>query len=177
KALYHGVSNQVGEFKSLLREGITSQFREVGLLDNLSNDPIDKMVGKQENKKKTCNPRMSLNKMKESMANMEAYIHSRRSKGGYYDCYKNEPNRNEIGGVNLVIRQHAILNNGNNYKRMIEPLDIAKHYRKLETNYFATRSNHYKLLEKWWDDEKKDLNPNEKMKASNLNVDSCFWDR
>ncbi|GKC33448.1 senescence-associated carboxylesterase 101-like protein [Tanacetum coccineum] len=58
---------------------------------------------------------------------------------------------------------------------MIEPLDIAKHYRNFETNYITTISNHYKLLEKCWDDEKKDLNPNEKMKAPNLNVDSCFW--
>ncbi|PWA93652.1 alpha/Beta hydrolase fold protein [Artemisia annua] len=204
KALYRGASNQVGEFNmSLLREGITLQFREVGLLDNLSNDLIDKMVNKQENQKKTYKPRMSLNRMKESMANMEGYIYSRRSKGGYYDCYKNERNRNEIDGVNLVIRHHVILNkyweenveinsrmpqkeganlrkrwlySGNNYKRMIEPLDIAKHYRKFETNYITTaRSNHYKLLEKWWNDDKKDLNPNEKMKAPNLNIDSCFW--
>nr|GEV30323.1 senescence-associated carboxylesterase 101-like [Tanacetum cinerariifolium] len=75
-------------------------------------------------------------------------------------------------GANLRRRW---LYSGNNYKRMIETLDIAKHYRKLETNYFTTRSNHYKLLEKWMDNEKKDLNPNEKMNAPNLNVDSWFW--
>nr|GEW63395.1 senescence-associated carboxylesterase 101-like [Tanacetum cinerariifolium] len=169
KALYREVSNQVRGFsKSLLMEGITSQFREFGLVDNLSNDLIDKMARKQENQKKTSKPRMSLNTIKESMANMEAYIHSRRSKGGYYDCYKNEPNRNEIGGVNILIRHLVILNKywkenveinsrmpqkeganlrnrwlytGNNYKRMIEPLDIVKHYRKLETNYFTAISN------------------------------------
>ncbi|XP_076887850.1 senescence-associated carboxylesterase 101-like [Bidens hawaiensis] len=75
-------------------------------------------------------------------------------------------------GVNLRKRW---LYSGNNYRRMFEPLDIAKYYESGKGNYIENRPNRYKLLEQWWNEDKKDLNPNERKEGPNVNDDSCFW--
>ncbi|PWA93647.1 alpha/Beta hydrolase fold protein [Artemisia annua] len=67
---------------------------------------------------------------------------------------------------------------------MIEPLDIGEYYKNLKEKVnnkdvdasYANRPKHYKLLEKWLMEDKKDVNPSdEKQEAFNLNKDSCFW--
>ncbi|KAI3786034.1 hypothetical protein L1987_45161 [Smallanthus sonchifolius] len=208
KVLCRGVS-ELGEFNSKpLLEGIRLQFKEIGVLEKISNDLINKMELKQENmikrKNNTYEPTMKLNHMKISMTYMEWYIKGRKSEGGYYDCYKKEPQtRKEIEGHLESIKQVGKLNqywekfveekdqnpqkegaklrtrwlySGNNYRRMIEPLAIAEHYKCGKTNYIDNRSNHYKLLETWFKEDQGDVNPSAvRNKAPNLNDDSCFW--
>lgn len=62
---------------------------------------------------------------------------------------------------------------------MVEPLEIAQYYKDGHRNYVRDgRSEHYKHLEKWLQEEKN--NPDSKSKQ-NVNVesiltfDSCFW--
>ncbi|XP_059449360.1 senescence-associated carboxylesterase 101-like isoform X2 [Corylus avellana] len=69
---------------------------------------------------------------------------------------------------------------GTNYRRMIEPLDIAEYYRDGKTDYMAKgRSKHYTQLEKWLsEDEKPASRPNNSKKqnlAGGLTENSCFW--
>ncbi|KAI3768677.1 hypothetical protein L2E82_19507 [Cichorium intybus] len=159
---------------------------------------------KTKRKVNTYEPTKKLNDMKISLTYMEWYMKSRRSKGGYYDAYKlNAKTKNEIESRTKIITHQGFLNQywkkiveetnrmpqkeganlrrrwlycGTNYRRIVEPLDIADHYRRGKTNYMAYRSNHYKLLEKWANDEKKNRQPTErKTKAACLTEDSCFW--
>ncbi|XP_076888773.1 senescence-associated carboxylesterase 101-like [Bidens hawaiensis] len=145
------------------------------------------------------------------MTSIEWHIKTRQSKGGYYDCYKKERTRNEIEGQHNIIKQHVYQNiywekfvkekdqnpqkegaklrkrwllSGNNYRRMIEPLDIAKHYKKplgvgehheRPTKYLENRPDRYKLLESWLKEDQKDVKDVKRNKAPNLNEDSCFW--
>ncbi|KAF5793202.1 putative carboxylesterase [Helianthus annuus] len=199
---------ELGEYKlKPMTKGINMQFKEIGVLDKISNDMIVKMELKQEkmikSKKNTYEPTKKLNDIKISMTFIEWYIKTRQLKGGYYDCYKKEPTRDEKEGHQKIIKEHLNLNkfwekfvmekdqnpqkeggklrkrwlySGNNYRRMIEPLDIAKHYANGKTDYLAIRSNHYKLLETWSKEDKKDVDPSAgRNKAPNLNEDSCFW--
>ncbi|XP_012082194.1 senescence-associated carboxylesterase 101 isoform X2 [Jatropha curcas] len=70
---------------------------------------------------------------------------------------------------------------GTNYRRMVEPLDIAEYYRAGKRNYESQgRSKHYILLEKWAKEgaEKPASAPTNKKKqnvAGILTEDSCFW--
>jgi hypothetical protein len=70
---------------------------------------------------------------------------------------------------------------GTNYRRMVEPLDIAEYYRDGKTDYMAKgRSKHYTLLEKWLSEDVKPAasRPNNSKKqklADGLTEDSCFW--
>ncbi|KAI3670047.1 hypothetical protein L6452_41634 [Arctium lappa] len=73
---------------------------------------------------------------------------------------------------------------GNTYRRIVEPLDIAEYYKPNgeyydngKKHYRAKRPKHYELLERWLNEDKKGLNPNERSsnKAASLNDDSCFW--
>ncbi|KAI7732801.1 hypothetical protein M8C21_029404 [Ambrosia artemisiifolia] len=125
---------------------------------------------------------------------------------GYYDSYKNDKNdksRDEMVSHHEIVKHHRFLNQywkkiveekdlmpqkegtklrtrwllgGTNYRRIVEPLDIAEHYKNGNTNYIKYRSEHFKLLEKWFDDDK-DLKPSEmkRNKAASLTEDSCFW--
>ncbi|KAL9997386.1 putative carboxylesterase [Helianthus debilis subsp. tardiflorus] len=206
--LYRGACEVAGELDSnALREGITLQFREIGALD-ISNDLIKKLMeGEHEKMRKRMNTKWlegNLNKRKIKMAKMELFISSRRSRWGYYDCFKSGPMTiDELSGHNEIINSHESLNqywdafvkekqlmpqkegvslrkrwlySGNNYRRMFEPLYIAEYYKKGNINYIENRPNRYKLLEKWWKEDKKNLNPNErKAKGPNVNDDSCFW--
>ncbi|KAM0039594.1 putative carboxylesterase [Helianthus debilis subsp. tardiflorus] len=164
------------------------------------------MEGEHEKMKKRMNAYSEdkkLSKMKIEMAFMEWYISYMRSTNRcYYDCYKSAP-REENPFHDKITEGHRGLNqyweefvgekermpqkedanlhkrwlySGNNYRRMFEPLDIAEYYKKGNTNYIENRPNRYKLLEEWWNVDKKNLNPNErKAKGPNVNDDSCFW--
>ncbi|KVH92759.1 Lipase, class 3, partial [Cynara cardunculus var. scolymus] len=152
-----------------------------------------------------------LNKAKTSMVCMELYMKNERSKGGYYDRFKTPvKSKSEIESYQEIVKNKRILdqywketvaeNNlmpqnkgaklrncllygGNTYRKIVEPLDIAEHYKlngeyykNGEKHYLEIRSQHYQLLEKWLNEDKKGLNPSERSnKAASLNDDSCFW--
>ncbi|KAK1432820.1 hypothetical protein QVD17_09721 [Tagetes erecta] len=67
---------------------------------------------------------------------------------------------------------------GNNYRRIVEPLDIARHYKLKNKNYIKNRPKHYELLEKWLEEymitESKPIKKT-RNEAASLTEDSCFW--
>ncbi|WMV15187.1 hypothetical protein MTR67_008572 [Solanum verrucosum] len=69
------------------------------------------------------------------------------------------------------------LYSGTNYRRMVEPLDIAEYYMKSgNTDYVNLgRSEHYKKLEEWRKEDNPSGSGNDRRKAVSLTEDSCFW--
>ncbi|CAA0402658.1 unnamed protein product [Arabidopsis thaliana] len=149
-----------------------------------------------------------LNDMKISMAYIEWYKKKcKEVKIGYYDRFKtqlafpskefdiniknhhkSELNRFWKSVVEEVERRpqsdasilkRRFLFSGNNYRRMIEPLDIAEYYLEGRKEYRTTgRSHHYVMLEKWFGMESI-LIEKERCKKRDLSdlltFDSCFW--
>ncbi|KAF8032678.1 hypothetical protein BT93_D1562 [Corymbia citriodora subsp. variegata] len=75
---------------------------------------------------------------------------------------------------------------GTNYRRIVEPVEIAEYYSSGQKEYIKQgRSEHFKLLEKWMEDHRKKKPPkqagpsNSELKnvKSILTEDSCFWAR
>ncbi|KAH0699275.1 hypothetical protein KY284_013490 [Solanum tuberosum] len=128
------------------------------------------------------------------------------NEGGYYDSYKHSDfrGRDAVKSRQEIVKYQRVLNkywkakvaeveempqsekaafrtrwlySGTNYRRMVEPLDIAEYYMKSgNTDYVNLgRSEHYKKLEEW----RKEVNPsgsgNDRRKAVCLTEDSCFW--
>lgn len=210
KILYRGAS-KFGEFNlNPLTAGIVLQFQEIGLLKDDSQDLIAKTKEKRAKMIKTkrmvnaYEPTKKLNEMKISLTYMEWYMKGQRSRGGYYDSFKNAETKTieDIRSQQEIIRNQRILSQywkktieekelmpqkegaklrkrwlygGTNYRRIVEPLDIADYYKKGNTNYIESRPNHYVLLERWSEDDKKDQKPSDKTKAASLTEDSCFW--
>ena len=147
-----------------------------------------------------------LNRVKIKMAYLEWYKKDCKAKGiGYYDSYKNLNSFSD----NDVTKFKKLLTNywrklvedaerkpqkegasmretwlyaGTNYRRMVEPLDIAQYYRQTAKRDYLThgRSRHYILLEQWQKEQTEKLAgpPNDKKKqsvAGILTEDSCFW--
>eukprot|EP00258_Populus_trichocarpa_P023928 XP_024439947.1 senescence-associated carboxylesterase 101 [Populus trichocarpa] len=147
-----------------------------------------------------------LNRVKIKMACLEWYKKDCKAKGiGYYDSYKNL----YFCSDNDVTKHKKVLTNywrnlvedaerkpqkegaymretwlyaGTNYRRMVEPLDIAEYYRQEGKRDYQTngRSKHYILLEQWQKEHTEKLAgaPNDKKKqnvAGSLTEDSCFW--
>ncbi|KAG6789696.1 hypothetical protein POTOM_005815 [Populus tomentosa] len=147
-----------------------------------------------------------LNRVKIKMAYLEWYKKDCKAKGiGYYDSYKNLNSFSD----NDVTKYKKLLTNywrklvedaerkpqkegaymretwlyaGTNYRRMVEPLDIAEYYKQKGKRDYQTngRSKHYILLEQWQKERAEKLAgaPNDKKKqnvAGNLTEDSCFW--
>ncbi|KAK3227531.1 hypothetical protein Dsin_007393 [Dipteronia sinensis] len=155
--------------------------------------------------KNVFDPDKKLNKMKEDMANLEWYKKTSMSeKEGYYDSYKHKRFPQDMDVIKFKIRlnkhwkkmveeaermpqrENAPLNPrwlyvGTNYRRMVEPLDIADYYSKGLKNYNADgRSEHYKKLEEWLEVDAPTSKPynNKKLNVSNSRTeDSCFWER
>uniref|UniRef100_A0A6N2LNZ9 Fungal lipase-like domain-containing protein n=1 Tax=Salix viminalis TaxID=40686 RepID=A0A6N2LNZ9_SALVM len=156
----------------------------------------------------TMDPRKKLNQIKIKMAHLEWYNKICKTKGiGYYDCYKNQLGSSDrevtrlkkfltnywksfVEGVErkpqkegAFIRGTAY--SGRNYRRMVEPLDIAEYYRDGDKRDYQThgRSRHYILLEKWQEEDAEKLksSPNNNWQKKKQNVagilaeDSCFW--
>lgn len=141
------------------------------------------------------------------MAQLEWYKKKSKDSGkGYYDIYKNYRFTSDYE-VSLFLKT---LNNywkdmveevdkqpqkegavfrirwlyaGTNYRRMVEPLDIAQYYNDGHVDYINSgRSEHYKQLEKWQKEHEKPQEEDKKPKAMNkknvqsiLTWDSCFW--
>ncbi|XP_076894722.1 senescence-associated carboxylesterase 101-like [Bidens hawaiensis] len=161
---------------------------------------------RRKNIKSAYDPTKALNEMKISLTYMEWYMKTRKSTGGYYDGYKNPRTKAEIESTQKIVLHQGRLNQywkktveekdkmpqkegaklrkrwllgGNNYRKIVEPLDIAEYYKKGGIDYINNRSNHYKLLETWFDEDKKVLESSEvkRSKAASLTEDSCFWAR
>ncbi|KAJ6299145.1 hypothetical protein OIU76_020172 [Salix suchowensis] len=147
-----------------------------------------------------------LNRVKINMACLEWYKKNRKTKGtGYYDSYKNLNSISDFEATKFkkslthywrklveeaerkpqkegAFMRETWLYAGTNYRRMVEPLDIAEFYRQKGKRDYQThgRSKHYILLEQWQKDSAEKLAgpPNDKKKqnvAGNLTEDSCFW--
>ncbi|GKB47212.1 alpha/beta hydrolase fold protein, partial [Tanacetum coccineum] len=142
------------------------------------------------------------NEMEISLTHIGWYMDLSRPKGGYYDSYKNPKSKAQIENRKLIVRHHHILNEywkriveekeeipqqesatvrmnwlypGTAYRRIVEPLDIAEHYKMGNTNYKANRDIHYQLLESWSNTEMIHLNSVVEIRKTNLTTYSCFW--
>ncbi|KAJ8544959.1 hypothetical protein K7X08_017542 [Anisodus acutangulus] len=158
-------------------------------------------------KRNVFDPGKKLNKMKEAMAWLEWYKKVTLNEGGYYDSFKfsGSRSRDEVKSRQEIVKHHRTLTKywktmvaevekmpqteeatfrtrwlyaGTNYRRMVEPLDIAEYYMKFENrgDYVNLgRSPHYKQLEKWMIEDGPSGSGNNRRKAVSLTEDSCFW--
>ncbi|KAL4653572.1 hypothetical protein ACB092_01G313900 [Castanea dentata] len=155
-------------------------------------------------KKQVFDPSTELNQVKVHMANLEWYKKVAKDKKiGYYDSYKNVSHTRDLDVIKdmktLTCYWEELVNEaekrpqtvgaslrtrwlfgGTNYRRMIEPLDIADYYNKGKKDYINQgRPKHYIKLEQWLNETPKPAGvPNDSMKqnvASILTEDSCFW--
>ncbi|KAF7130157.1 hypothetical protein RHSIM_Rhsim10G0027700 [Rhododendron simsii] len=174
----------------------------------LENVDINSLITKIERtkdlaarKRKVFNPEKKLNEMKINMTYVEWFKKVSVPLGGYYDIFRNERStrREEIVKRKTILTHYWVkmvneaekrpqkegkfflircLYGGNNYRRIVEPLDIAEFYKKGKKDYLTQRSDHYKLLEKWMEDEKSkgnQGNAEKRNRACSLTEDSCFW--
>ncbi|XP_060958170.1 senescence-associated carboxylesterase 101 [Cannabis sativa] len=141
--------------------------------------------------------------IKKYMAQIEWYKYWAKDKEiGYYDSYKKklfkadmdvEEFRKKLTNywIDMVEEEEKKPHKGlfgskrflfaaTNYRRMVEPLHIAKYYKKDGRNYEEEgRDRHLILLEQWQKGSKEQKNtPNDKKKKlinDSLTEDSCFW--
>ncbi|KAF8028984.1 hypothetical protein BT93_E1606 [Corymbia citriodora subsp. variegata] len=163
-------------------------------------------------RKEAFDPAKELDQMKVYLAYLEWYMKVCKSDGqgpGYYNSFKNARERRDSGVdkyktiltnywervVNEAEKKPHLLDvplrarwlyGGTSYRRIVEPLDIAEHYKRGRKDYLKRgRSRHYILLEKWLKQhqEKKGREragpSNSKLEniESRLTEDSCFWAR
>uniref|UniRef100_A0A5B7BW51 EDS1 EP domain-containing protein n=1 Tax=Davidia involucrata TaxID=16924 RepID=A0A5B7BW51_DAVIN len=209
KAIYRGISELGEWLINPLRAGISIQLESVGVKksqDSGINDIIIKIEERVEKflaqKRTAFDPSKKLNDRKINMTYLEWYKKVSKDHGGYYDSYKNVLSKSRAN----IVKQQRILTHywkemvaeaekmpqtegasfrfrwlyaGTNYRRMVEPLDIAEYYKKGKTGYLTQgRSEHYVLLEQWLKDDKPaghQNNTNERNQACSLTEDSCFW--
>jgi len=156
-------------------------------------------------KKEKFDPSKRLNMKKIEMAKLEWYKKHCKSLGiGYYDCFKKAVSTIDQDAVqwqrelriywSKMVEEAEMkpqteaaafrtrwLFAGTNFRRMVEPLDIAEYYANgLRKDYEAKgRSRHYIVLEKWLEEDKKqksDSNGNTRKNVELiLTIDSCFW--
>lgn len=157
-------------------------------------------------RKMVFDPFKKLNNMKVYMAYLEWYKKDSKSEDkGYYDSYKN---RGFLKRDMEVVKFKKYLTNywekmvaevermpqkeeasfrtrwlyaGTNYRRMVEPLDIADYYKGNGINDYKAngRSQHYIKLEQWLEEAGKPLSSQVNTKKQNVSAslteDSCFW--
>ncbi|KAL0709523.1 hypothetical protein Bca4012_016501 [Brassica carinata] len=166
---------------------------------------IDRMVERAENKKPRYDPLIKLNHMKILMMDLERCKKKcKEFKMGFYDWYRTpmgfHPSTVKMDTEKLRIElndywkelveevkkmpqsekarlKKRSLFSANNYRRMVEPLDIAAYYRDGGKEYRTTgRSPHYVVLEKLFKAE--EINPDRPGNSDLsdlLTFDSCFW--
>ncbi|KAG5238689.1 senescence-associated carboxylesterase [Salix suchowensis] len=183
---------------------ITAQEQNSSINDLVSE--LERHENQKAQQMKAIDQNEKLNKIKVKMAYLEWYKKDCKAKGiGYYDSYKNLyfSSDEEVTKIKKVLfnywkklvedserkpqKEGAYMRErwlfaGTNYRRMVEPLDIAQYYRQTgkRENKTYERSIHYILLEKWQKEQTEKLAgpPNEKKKqsvAGILTEDSCFW--
>ncbi|KAJ0260962.1 Senescence-associated carboxylesterase 101 [Hirschfeldia incana] len=163
---------------------------------------IKRMVERAENKKPRYDPLRKLVRMKILMVGLERYKKKcKEFKMGFYDWYRApttsevkmdiERLKKELNGywkelveeVRKMPQSEKVLKKrslfaANNYRRMVEPLDIAEYYRLGGKEYRTTvRSPHYETLQKWFKAEVKEEpeRPHGSDLSDLLTFDSCFW--
>ncbi|KAL2528812.1 Senescence-associated carboxylesterase [Forsythia ovata] len=176
-----------------------------GVLNSLTTNTVASAKKFLIRKRNVFDPSKKLNDRKVDMAYLEWYKKVAEDEGGYYDSYKNgqSGSRDDIRSREEIIKRHRILTqywkkivsevqkmpqevgvslrrrwlySGTNYRRMVEPLDIADYYRKGHKDYITQgRSGHYILLEQWFNEAKPFQVVSERNKACSLIEDSCFW--
>ncbi|KAJ8750116.1 hypothetical protein K2173_014031 [Erythroxylum novogranatense] len=160
------------------------------------------------NKSKELNPKRKLNEVKVRMTYLEWYKKDCKGKEiGYYDCYKQMLSHTSVDvskhkkylemywrklveradrnprkeGKNIAM---TWLYAGTNYRRMVEPLDIAEYYSESGRRDYEKqgRPRHYILLEQWQKEDAErnagtsTLSNKKKLTVeSSLTEDSCFW--
>ncbi|XP_014512580.1 senescence-associated carboxylesterase 101 isoform X1 [Vigna radiata var. radiata] len=188
--------------------GLTSNMQQLQH-QNIDINALVTKLERLENKfmfqKMKFDPSKKLNVMKIDMAKLEWYKKHCKSQGsGYYDCFKRGVSTIDQDAVqwqkNLrnywsdMVEEAEMkpqteaaafrtrwLFSGTNYRRMVEPLDIAEYYANgLRKDYEAKgRSRHYVVLEKWLEEDKKEKSDSEGKTKKNveliLTIDSCFW--
>ncbi|KFK28610.1 hypothetical protein AALP_AA7G020400 [Arabis alpina] len=172
----------------------------------IPDDVIDRMEEHAKQKKlRSLDTFKKLNDMRISMMYIEQYKKkSKEVKISYYDRYKNQTlsstsefdtdiktHKKELNDYwktlveevekkpqsDVSILNRRFLISGNNYRRLVEPLDIAKYYREGGKEYSVRgRSRHYVMLEKWFKEKLLKPTRSEKSDLSDrLTFDSCFW--
>ncbi|XP_049385012.1 senescence-associated carboxylesterase 101-like [Solanum stenotomum] len=157
-------------------------------------------------KRNAFDPGKKLNKMKESMAWLEWYKKVTLKEGGYYDSFKRSENRGRdaVKSRQEIVKHQRVLTKywekmvaevenmpqreettfrtrwlyaGTNYRRMVEPLDIAEYYMKSGNIDYVKlgRSEHYKKLEEWRKEDNPSGSGNYRRNSVSLTEDSCFW--
>ncbi|XP_059670212.1 senescence-associated carboxylesterase 101-like isoform X1 [Cornus florida] len=158
-------------------------------------------------KKAAVDPNKKLNNRKIDMARIGRYKKENTGNRGYYNSYKEKNLRDESREHMIVFHKKLTiywkkmveeadkmpqnqkegasfvtrwLYAGTNYRRMVEPLDIADYYGKGKRDYITQgRSAHYVLLEQWLNDDTKPEvqrnNASVRKAACSLTEDSCFW--
>ncbi|KAK1432819.1 hypothetical protein QVD17_09720 [Tagetes erecta] len=191
--LHKALDNQLVSCNPL-RAGITND--QIGRLVKKQTDMI-----KRKRATSAYDPTIKLSDMRICLTYMERYMRKEcKPTHGYYDSYRYANTKEEIVKKQTIFVHQVQVNvywkklveekkmmpqkegvklrkrwllGGTNYRRIVEPLDIAEYYIKGNRNYIENRSNHYILLEKWLDEDK---NENERRsKAPSLTEDSCFW--
>lgn len=202
--LLNGVDSDLVDYGEVLHRLDQSM---LSLADSrlIPDDVIERMEERAEAKKLRFDPFKKLNDMKIAMAYLEWYKKEcKKVKIGYYDRFKTqhafpssefdikiknhkmELNRYWKSVVEEVekkpqsdisILKRRFLFSGNNYRRMIEPLDIAEYYLEGGREYRTEgRSRHYIMLEKWFGMEQIEKERCKHRDISDLlTFDSCFW--
>ncbi|KAK9997526.1 hypothetical protein SO802_022212 [Lithocarpus litseifolius] len=172
------------------RAGTIIQLEAIGLMrpqlqgQNNGLDNLITKIEKQEtelakSRRQGFNPSKKLNKMKINMAYLECDINVilfKKILTEYWEEMVDEAEKKpQKEGASFRTQW---LFAGTNYRRMIEPLDIAEYYKGGGQDYIKSRRpEHYKKLEQWL--KEKPLSAPNKLKkqnvASNLTEDSCFW--
>ncbi|VVB14529.1 unnamed protein product [Arabis nemorensis] len=172
---------------------------------NFPDDVIVRMKERARKKEMRLDPFKKLNDMKISLMYLEWYKKkSKEAKMGYYDRFKTQTEVDiKIGTLkaelnvywkwlvkevekkpqsDVKILSRRFLFAGNNYRRMVEPLDIAEYYRNGRKEYQSSangRSSHYAMLEKWfekdWENQEKPTRDEKRDLSHLLTFDSCFW--
>ncbi|KAF7848994.1 hypothetical protein BT93_L1361 [Corymbia citriodora subsp. variegata] len=165
----------------------------------LIEDIVKHERGVMRQRKEPFDPAKELREIKVHLAYLEWYMmvcKASRQGPGYYDSFKNAGEGRDGGVDNYktiltdywerVVREaekrpqlsgkqlrNRWLFAGTNYRRIVEPLDIAEYYKRGRKDYLKRgRSNHYKELEKWLGNRPR---KNSENIESRLTEDSCFW--
>lgn len=143
-------------------------------------------------------------------AQIEWYKSSYDECRGYYDAFKHRGASKKGGQVNMnrirlasfwdsvldmlernelphdFSMRHKWVNASQFYKLLVEPLDIAEHYRKMKhrtVGHYLThgRQRRYWVFDQWWSDKEKRVGregmDGKRSKYAGLTQDSCFWAR